>query len=315
MEETTSKIKLGKKILKAALKNVNPETSQITLYYVNDHQPGFTRMKKRKNFVYFDGEQVLKDKDHLERIRKLVIPPAWEDVWICKLPNGHLQATGFDQRHRKQYRYHNIWNLVRNHTKFFKMAEFGRQLPLIRSQVDKDLSLPGYPQEKVLALVVSLMERTSIRVGNAFYEKLYGSFGLTTLKDRHVSVNGTQVHFSFRGKKGIKHEIDLRSKKLARIVQGCKDIPGKELFAYYNESGNISSVDSGMVNNYIKTISGGDFTAKDFRTWAGTVQALLALKELGDFSSESEMNKKIVAAIDLVARQLGNTRAVCKKYY
>jgi DNA topoisomerase-1 len=202
-----------------------------------------------------------------------------------------------------------------NHTKFFKMAEFGRQLPLIRSQVDKDLSLPGYPQEKVLALVVSLMERTSIRVGNAFYEKLYGSFGLTTLKDRHVSVNGTQVHFSFRGKKGIKHEIDLRSKKLARIVQGCKDIPGKELFAYYNESGNISSVDSGMVNNYIKTISGGDFTAKDFRTWAGTVQALLALKELGDFNSESKMNKKIVAAIDLVARQLGNTRAVCKKYY
>ena len=276
---------------------------------------GFARLKRGKNFLYLDGDQVIKDKEHLERIKKLVIPPAWDRVWICKITNGHLQATGYDQRNRKQYRYHNIWSLVRNHTKFFRLQEFGKQLPQIRSELDKDLALRGFPQEKVLAAIVSLMERTKIRVGNAFYEKLYGSFGITTLKNRHVTVNGNQLHFSFRGKKGIKHDIDLRSKKLARIVQGCKEIPGKELFEYYDEDGKISSIDSGMVNNYIKIISGGDFTAKDFRTWAGTVQAFLAFKELGGFETESEMNKKIAAAVDIVAVQLGNTRAVCKKYY
>jgi DNA topoisomerase-1 len=315
MVEILNKIKLNKRILRAAIKDNNNEIGTVTLYYVSDRQPGFRRVKNEEGFVYMDGEEVIEDVAHLERIRKLVIPPAWEKVWICKLPNGHLQATGYDQLNRKQYRYHNLWSLFRNHTKFFKLKEFGKQLPQIRAQLEKDLSLPGYPQEKVLAAVVSLMERTNIRIGNAFYEKLYGSFGLTTLKNRHVSVNGTQLHFSFKGKKGIKHEIDLRSKRLARIVQGCKEIPGKELFEYYDEEGNIGSIDSGMVNNYIKNISGGDFTAKDFRTWAGTVQAFLAFKDLGGFITESEMNKKIPAAFDIVASQLGNTRAVCKKYY
>lgn len=315
MEEIPAKIRLNKKMIKAALKDANAESGPITLFYVNDRQPGFSRIKENDTFVYMDGDEVLTDPEHLERIRKLVIPPAWEKVWICKIPNGHLQATGYDQLNRKQYRYHNYWSLFRNHTKFFRIQEFGKQLPQIRAQLEKDLSLPEYPQEKVLAAVVSLMERTNIRIGNAFYEKLYGSFGLTTLKDRHVSVNGQKLHFSFKGKKGIKHEIDLRSKRLARIVQGCKDIPGKELFQYYDENGNIGSVDSGMVNNYIKNISGGDFTAKDFRTWAGTVQAILAFKDLGGFETVTEMNKKIPAAFDVVASQLGNTRSVCKKYY
>jgi DNA topoisomerase-1 len=315
MEEIPTKIKINKRMVKAALQDVNADPGPVTLFYVNDRQPGFTRIKENDKFVYMDGDEVLTDPEHLERIKKLVLPPAWEKVWICKIPNGHLQATGYDQLNRKQYRYHNYWSLFRNHTKFFRIQEFGKQLPQIRAQLEKDLALPEYPQEKVLAAVVSLMERTNIRIGNAFYEKLYGSFGLTTLKDRHVRINGQRLHFSFKGKKGIKHEIDLRSKKLARIVQGCKDIPGKELFQYYDENGNIGSVDSGMVNNYIKNISGGDFTAKDFRTWAGTVQAILAFKDLGGFMTVTEMNKKIPAAFDLVASQLGNTRSVCKKYY
>ncbi len=216
---------------------------------------------------------------------------------------------------RKQYRYHKLWSVIRNHTKFYRLAEFGKQLPSIRRQIEKDLSLPGFPREKILAAVVSLMERTHIRVGNAFYEKLYGSFGLTTLKNRHVALSGTKMLFTFKGKKGIKHTITLKSKKLARIVKGCKEIPGKELFEYIDENGVINNVDSGMVNGYIRNISEGDFTAKDFRTWAGSVQSLAAFKEAGGYKSETEMKQKINAAFGIVAGQLGNTVAVCRKYY
>jgi DNA topoisomerase I len=251
----------------------------------------------------------------LQRIKSLVIPPAWEDVWICLLENGHLQATGIDVKKRKQYRYHSQWSMLRSLTKFYHTYEFGKVLPAIRSQIEKDISLSGLPAEKVLATVVSLMERTNIRVGNSVYEKLYGSFGLTTLKDKHVSFQGNTISFTFKGKKGIEHAINLKSKRLATIVKKCRDIPGKELFQYYNEEGERRSIDSGMVNDYIKNISGGEFTAKDFRTWAGTVQAVIAFKELGMFESETEAKKKIAEAYKIVSKQLGNTPNVCKKYY
>lgn len=244
-----------------------------------------------------------------------MLPPAWENVWICRLQNGHLQATGQDGKKRKQYRYHPFWNSLRNQAKFFRLLDFGKTLPAIRLQLEQDLSLPGLSQDKVLAAVVMLMERTNIRVGNNIYEKLYGSFGLTTLKDKHVNIKGASLRFSFKGKKGVQHDISMKNKKLAQIVQRCKDIPGKELFQYYDESGASHTIDSGMVNEYIKKISGKDFTAKDFRTWAGTVNAFLAFKEIGLAETETATRKNIVEALDKVAAQLGNTRTVCKKYY
>lgn len=285
------------------------------LVWVSDSQPGFRRVLKGKVFVYMDGPREVDDERHLQRIQSLVIPPAWEEVWICKRHNGHLQATGKDKRGRKQYKYHPLWTEFRNRTKFHKLREFGERLPLIRANLNKDLSLRGYPQRKVLAAVVSLLERVNIRIGNAAYEKLYGSFGLTTLKNRHARVNGSELRLSFRGKKGIPHKVSLKSRRLARIVQACKELPGKELFEYYDEAGEIRPVDSGMVNDYIREIAEGDFTAKDFRTWAGSIQALLAFRQIGGYETKTEMNRKIPAALDLVAQHLGNTRAVCRKYY
>lgn len=285
------------------------------LVYIFDNQPGFTRHRSGGKFYYMEDGKVLQNKEHLARIKSLVLPPAWENVWICKIDNGHLQATGFDQLNRKQYRYHPLWITIRNQTKFYRLKEFGKQLPLIRTNLERDLSLGGFPKRKVLAAMVSLLERVNIRVGNAFYEKLYGSFGLTTLKDRHSKIEGSKLHLSFVGKKGIRHKVTLSSKRLANIVKGCKEIPGKELFQYYDEKGNIHPVDSGELNNYIKEISGGDFTAKDYRTWAGSVHALLGFKSVGGFETTSEMNRKIPEVIDMVAKQLGNTRTVCKKHY
>ncbi len=288
----------------------------VNLVYVNDSgQAGITRKRRGKSFQYIYKNKPLKTKADLDRIKKLVIPPAWENVWICALENGHLQATGFDKRNRKQYRYHPAWNQLRNHTKYYRMVQFGKVLPQIRLNLEQDLSLAGLCQRKVLAAVVSLMERTNIRVGNNVYEKLYGSFGLTTLKDKHVDIKGSQLMFSFKGKKGILHDINIRHRKLARIVSQCKEIPGKELFQYIDEEGGRQSIDSGMVNNYIREISGEDFTAKDFRTWSGTVNAFLAFKELGNFETVTDAKRKINEALDKVAQHLGNTRSVCKKYY
>ena len=316
METTVEQIiRLPRRKIKTILHDAEKAAAAVNLVYVSDTAPGITRVKTGKSFNYLLNNQAVQDPEELKRIKSLVIPPAWENVWICALPNGHLQATGIDKLKRKQYRYHPLWNELRNQTKFYRMIEFGKVLPKIRLQLEKDLDLPGLPLEKVLATVVSLMERTHIRVGNNMYEKLYGSFGLTTLKDKHVQVDGTHLRFTFRGKKGVEHDIDLRSKKLARIVKQCRDIPGKELFQYYDEEGKRKSIDSGMVNNYIKEASGGDFTAKDFRTWAGTVQALITFKELGFFDTATETKKKIVEALDIVSKHLGNTRTVCKKYY
>ena len=288
----------------------------VKLVYVNDTScPGILRQKRGDKFTYLLGEKPVKDDGQISRIKKLVIPPAWENVWICALENGHLQATGLDARKRKQYRYHPVWNALRNHTKFYRMKQFGEALPAIRLAVEKDLSLPGLSQQKVLAAVVSLMQRTNIRVGNNIYEKLYGSFGLTTLKDRHVKVNGHSIRFSFKGKKGVAHDINLKNRKLAKIVAQCREIPGKELFQYYDENNVAQSIDSGMVNDYIRDISGSDFTAKDFRTWSGTMNAFLAFKELGLAENTTDAKKKIAEALDRVAANLGNTRTVCKKYY
>ena len=287
----------------------------IHLLYVSDTMPGITRVKKGKAFSYLFEDKSVKDKAILARIKSLVIPPAWQDVWICSEENGHLQVTGKDVKERKQYKYHPDWNEFRNQTKYHKLYKFGKSLPTIRLQVEKDLAIKELSKTKVLAAVISLMERTHIRVGNTMYEKLYGSYGLTTLKDKHVDIKGSKVKFHFIGKKGVEHDIDLKNKKLSKIVQSCKDIPGQALFQYYDEDKKRHAIDSGMVNDYIREISGENYTAKDFRTWAGSVEALLAFKEIGDFETKTEGKKKTVEALDMVSGLLGNTRAVCKKYY
>ncbi len=308
-------IKLSKKKIESIIRDPAKTAKAANLVYVSDTQPGIIRVKSGEKFQYLFKDKKVGDDETLLRIKHLVIPPAWQNVWICPLENGHLQVTGFDTMNRKQYRYHPDWNKLRSHTKFYRMYDFGKVIPGIRLQLEKDLSLPGLPLNKVLAAVVSLMERTNIRVGNNFYEKLYGSFGLTTLKDKHVKIEGHKLKFTFKGKKGVLHDIDLKNKKLSNIVKQCRDIPGKELFQYLDENGERRSIDSGMVNEYIRNISGGDFTAKDFRTWSGTVQAFLALKSIGCCETQTETKKRIVEVLDQVSAHLGNTRTVCKKYY
>ena len=290
-------------------------TKAANLVYVSDNTPGITRIKCRGGFTYRYRNKTITDAITLQRIKSLVIPPAWKNVWICPKINGHIQATGFDTVNRKQYRYHPTWNLLRNHTKYSNMYSFGQVLPAIRTRIHEDLSLRGLCMNKVLAAAISIMQCTCMRIGSNIYEKLYGSFGLTTLKDKHVKINGIKVKFSFKGKKGVYHNLSLKSRKLANIIKQCRDIPGKELFQFYDDDGTRHAIDSGMLNNYIKEISGGSFTAKDFRTWAGSVYAITAFRELGACSTVAETKKNIVEALDKVAAQLGNTRAVCKKYY
>ena len=292
------------------------KTAEIaSLVYVSDKEQGIIRIKKGKGFSYRFKNNVLKDKEQLERIRQLVLPPAWDNVWICYYDNGHLQATGYDIKKRKQYRYHALWNTLRNETKFHRMYEFGKALPKLRLQVEKDMQLKELSDKKVLATVISLMERTYIRIGNAEYEKANGSFGLTTLKDKHVKINGSKITFAFTGKRGISHKISLQNKRLVKAVKDCRDIPGKELFQYYTESGERKSIDSSMLNNYIHEISGSDFSAKDFRTWAGSLQMLRSLKVLEKADNAPNRKSNIVQALDEVSIKLGNTRTVCKKYY
>ena len=286
------------------------------LVYVDVRAKGIERIKKGKRFTYIYDNKPLTAKTQIERIKKLVIPPAWNSVWICPLDNGHIQATGLDLRQRKQYRYHKLWHALREETKFHRMYEFGKALPALRKKVEEGMANKELCQEKVLALVISLIERTSIRIGNSGYEKLYGSYGLTTLKDKHVAIKGSDIHFCFKGKKGVNHKITLKNKKLANTVRACRDIPGKELFQYYDQDGNRKSIDSGMVNHYIKEAAGGiEFTAKDFRTWAGSLNILWAFKSIGEAMSSTECKKKIVEALNEVSQKLGNSRTVCRKYY
>lgn len=289
--------------------------STANLVYVNDRDPGIERRKRGKNFIYIASDKRIGEKQELDRIRKLAIPPAWTRVWICALPNGHIQATGYDVRQRKQYRYHSLWHVLRNETKFHKLLEFGKVLPALRLQVEKDLSLKELNDRKVIALVISLMERTYIRIGNASYEKMNGSHGITTLHDKHVNIAGDHISFSFKGKKNIHHDISLKNRRLAKVVQQCRDIPGKVLFQYYDEDNQPKSVDSGMVNAYIHDVTGEYFTAKDFRTWAGSLHVIMAFKEMNIAENLTICKKNINQALDFVSSQLGNTRTVCKKYY
>jgi DNA topoisomerase-1 len=288
----------------------------VGLRYVSDSTPGYTRKRSGKGWSYYSAEGVLvKDKGLINRFNKLVIPPAYTKVWISPYENGHLQFTGTDAAGRKQYRYHTGWNKIRNQSKYHHLQTFAAYLPAIRKQVEKDLDRKSMDHDKVVALVIRLMELTSIRVGNESYRKLYGSFGLTTLLNRHVKIEGSELNFEFKGKKGVYHKVAVHSRKLARLVKQCRDIPGKELFQYFNDEGHRCTVGSADVNNYLKEITGEEFTAKDFRTWAGSVSALYAFKEAGEFNNITECRKKIVSVLDEVALNLGNTRTVCKKYY
>lgn len=288
----------------------------IGLQYITDDIPGIQRKRVKDEFRYLDpvGEQI-QDEAEIRRIESLGIPPAWEQVWICPLPNGHLQATGRDAKGRKQYRYHPQWRQVRDQTKFTRMIAFSEALPTLRQRIEHDLALPGLPREKVLATVVRLMELTRIRVGNEEYAKTNKSFGLTTMRDRHVDVSGSTIHFKFRGKSGVKHDIEINDRRLARIVKRCQDIPGQELFQYIDDHGDRQSIDSGAVNAYLREITGQDFTAKDFRTWAGTVLAALELQEIGAAESATATKKALVQAVKAVAEYLGNRPATCRKYY
>jgi len=286
------------------------------LRYVADSMPGYTRKKSGKSFAFYDADgSLIKDKDLIHRFNRLVIPPAYTNVWISLYEDGHLQFTGTDAAGRKQYRYHPEWNKLRNQSKYYHLRLFAEYLPVIRKQVDKDLGRQNLDHDKVVALVIRVMELTSIRVGNEAYKKLYGSFGLTTLMNKHVKIDGADIYFEFKGKKGVYQKIALHSRKLARLIRQCRDIPGKELFQYFDEEGNKCSIGSEDVNSYLKDITGEDFTAKDFRTWSGSVSALYAIREAGEFETIAECKKKIVSVLDEVAINLGNTRAVCKKYY
>jgi DNA topoisomerase I len=285
------------------------------LRYVSDTAPGINRKRAGTGFTYVgqDGKRIT-DRKTLDRIRSLAIPPAYTDVWICPAPNGHIQATGRDARGRKQYRYHLRWREVRDETKFGRMLAFSRVLPAIRARVQRDLAKPTLSKEKVLSTVVQLLECTGIRVGNDEYARTNKSFGLTTLKDHHVEISGSRLSFQFRGKSGKDHEVELTDRRLARIVARCRDLPGETLFQY-EENGVRQTIDSGDVNAYLREITGEDFTAKDFRTWTGTIQAVAALKELGPSATQRQAKSAILQAIDRVAEQLNNTRAVCRKYY
>ena len=257
----------------------------------------------------------MRDRAELERIRSLAIPPAWTDVWICPLETGHIQAIGRDARGRKQYRYHPLYRQVRDATKFGRMIAFAAALPKIRKKVQADLDVSGLPKRKVLATVVRLLETTSIRVGNDEYAKTNGSYGLTTMKDHHVEISGRKMRFRFRGKSGLEHDVELTDRKLAKIVHDCQSIPGKELFHYVDDEGEICRIHSEDVNDYLREISGDEFTAKDFRTWIGTGHAVLALEEIGPCESQTAAKKNVVSAIKTVAAKLGNRPATCRKYY
>jgi len=286
------------------------------LRYVSDMQPGIRRQRAGRGFCYrgVDGTPI-RDREVLHRIQALVIPPAWTEVWICPRPDGHIQATGRDARGRKQYRYHPRWRAVRDGTKYERMIAFGEALPQLRARVEQDMARAGLSREKVLAAVVRLLETTLIRVGNVAYARDNGSFGLTTLRDRHVQIAGATVQIQFRGKSGKHHTVRITDRRLATIVKRCQELPGYELFQYIDAEGQRQSVDSADVNAYLRQATGQDFTAKDVRTWAGTVLAACELWDAGVSASQTQAKQRLVQAIDAVAKRLGNTRAVCRKCY
>jgi DNA topoisomerase-1 len=287
------------------------------LRYVHDDRPGIRREPAPDGAFRYRGArgEPVEDEATLARIKSLAIPPAWTDVWICPQANGHLQATGRDARGRKQYRYHPKWREVRDEVKYERMISFGKALPTIRKEVDRALALPGLPREKVLATIVYLLEATMMRIGNDEYARENKSYGLTTLRNRHVRIDGSDVEFRFRGKSGIYHDVKVHDRRLARIIQRTRDLPGQDLFQYLDEDGERHTVGSADVNDYLRAITGEDYTAKDFRTWSGTVLAALALQEFEAVDSDAQARKNVVRAIESVARRLGNTPSVCRKCY
>ncbi|MFT2007852.1 DNA topoisomerase IB [Pontibacter sp. 13R65] len=286
------------------------------LRYTTDEKPGLTRRKKGKSWIYENakGEPVTDEKT-LERINKMVIPPAWTDVWICPNPKGHLQVTGRDDKGRKQYMYHPDWQKVRSVTKFGRMILFGKSLPKLRQKIEEDIGSKTLTKQSVTAVVLSLLDSALIRIGNRAYAKSNKSYGLTTLRDRHVKIDGSQIRFSFRGKKGVEHEIDLKDRRLARLVKKCKDIPGYDLFQYFDEDGQRQTLESGDVNAYLREATEHDFSAKDFRTWGGTVRMVECLEQVLEENPELGKEKSIKESVKMVAKSLGNTPTVCSKYY
>jgi DNA topoisomerase I len=286
------------------------------LRYVSENQPGYRRKAKGDDFEYFDTEgKAVGDEQRLLRIKRLAIPPAWIDVWISPTANGHIQATGRDARKRKQYIYHERWREMRDENKYERIVSFGKALPRIRRRVSKDLSLPGLPRNKVLAAIVQLLEDSFIRVGNEEYARENKSFGLTTMQDRHVDVKGSKMRFRFRGKSGIKHDVDVTDRRIAKIVLKLQDLPGQELFQYVDENDEVCAITSQDVNDYLREITGEDFTAKDFRTWAGTVLAAVALSAVGAFETKKQAKTNVKDAIGAVSKILRNTPAICRKCY
>ena len=284
--------------------------------YVTDECPGLRRERCGRGFRYRTAEgRIIRDRHTLKRIGSLVIPPAWQEVWICPLGHGHLQATGRDERGRKQHLYHPRWREVRDQTKYDRVMEFARALPGIRKQLKRDLAREGLCREKVLATVVRLLEVSLIRVGNDEYARDNKSYGLTTMKNRHAKVRGAKIKFQFRGKSGKEHVVEVEDRRIARIVRACQELPGQELFQYVDDAGQKHDVGSGDVNDYLREVTGRDFTAKDFRTWAGTVSAACELQQLGPVELEEEARRNVVAAIKATAQSLGNTPAVCRNSY
>lgn len=286
------------------------------LIYSSDSQPGIIRKKAGKGFTYVnpDGSKV-SDPKVLNRIKSLVLPPAYKSVWICKSARGYIQATGLDAKGRKQYRYHEQWSAARGIEKFEHMAEFGAALPQIRERLDKDLRKAGLPREKVLAVIVKLLEETLIRVGNVQYARDNDSYGLTTLKNKHLKVEGSRIRFKFKGKSGVEHAVSISDRRLSPVLKKLQHLPGQELFTYQDNEKNPHSITSSDVNNYLKEISGKDFTAKDFRTWAATLLAFSEFAQCEDCGSETARKKTIAAVVKKVAARLGNTPAVCRKSY
>ncbi len=301
---------------RAAVKESKATARRHRLRYVNDGEPGISRRQQGGGFIYLDTRnQRVKSKAILSRIKSLAIPPAWTDVWICPHENGHMQATGRDARKRKQYRYHPLWREARDSNKFDHLRQFARVLPRIRARVRRQLSAAPVTRQKVLATVVSLLEKSLIRVGNEEYASANGSHGLTTMRDGHVKIRDGGIRFQFKGKGGKRHEVRLNNAKLARTVKRCQELPGQRLFQYLDEEGGRHAISSSDVNEYLREISGAEISAKDFRTWAGTVLAAMALREFEQFDTQTQAKRNILAAIESVAKRLGNTPAICRKCY
>jgi DNA topoisomerase I len=306
----------SKRFGKLAPEDPKEAASSAGLRYVTDAGPGIRRKPIGGGFVYYDNEEKqVRNKSTLDRLQSLAIPPAWRNVWICTQPNGHLQATGIDARGRKQYKYHPTWRSVRDEAKFERLLSFGEVLPKIRAQVNRDLRRPHLTREKVIATVVRLLEVSLIRIGNEEYAKENNSFGLTTMRNRHVAVKGSSVKFQFRGKGGKAHSVEVSDKRIARVVKKCQELPGQELFEYEDPEGEISAIGSEDINEYLQRVTGQPFTAKDFRTWAGTVLAALALSKMEEVDSQALAKRNILTAIEAVAQLLGNTAAICRKCY